>query len=167
MTVNTSSLNEWKLIILLYLKEFLLATIEYNNYSVCLSYIMIVLYIWSYQCNVACSTMCTERLVRLTIERYVLLVAHIIRRCTTCSIESWTPVVGGLKQSCARWIIVYTFNNFPAKFLSYSRGWETRITSRRQSEIGTVSGVCISFLKRNVVPVEEDRVKPVRTFVLL
>lgn len=148
---------------------------EYGNYSVCLSYIMIVLYIWWYQCNVACSTMCTERLVRLTIDGYVLLVAHIIRRCTTCSIEN-SRLCRGIKT------IVYTLNyytrilvsSFPLRlyfsrnFFSFSflfQAWPG--TSRRQSEIGTVSGVCISFLKRNVAPLEEDRVKPVRTFVLL
>lgn len=95
--------------------------VEYDNYSVCLSYIM--LYIPSYRCNVACSTMCTERLVRLTIERYVLLVAHIIRRCTTCSIEKFSSYnCQGIKT------IVHTLNYYtripsPCFLLYFSRNF--------------------------------------------
>lgn len=82
-----------------------------------------MLYIPSYRCNVACSTMCTERLVRLTIERYVLLVAHIIRRCTTCSIEKFSSYnCQGIKT------IVHTLNYYtripsPCFLLYFSRNF--------------------------------------------
>lgn len=109
---------------------------EYGNYSVCLSYIMIVLYIWWYQCNVACSTMCTERLVRLTIDGYVLLVAHIIRRCTTCSIEN-SRLCRGIKT------IVYTLNyytrilvsSFPLRLYFSRNFFLSRSYSRRGLEL--------------------------------
>lgn len=117
-----------------------------------------MLYIPSYRCNVACSTMCTERLVRLTIERYVLLVAHIIRRCTTCSIEKFSSYnCQGIKTivhtlnyytripSPCFWFPFIFFPQLFFLFLSFLfQRPGTRIASRRQSEIGTVSGVYIS-----------------------
>lgn len=135
-----------------------------------------MLYIPSYRCNVACSTMCTERLVRLTIERYVLFVAHIIRRCTTCSIEKFSSYnCQGIKT------IVHTLNYYtripsPCFLLYFSRNflsffivlipaaWNEDSFPKAKRNWNCQRCIYICFLKRNVVPVEEDRVKPVRTF---